>query len=618
MSRKSKPLEAARLLFGSWKKGEQKSTDSSSSTVQQVSEEEMDRAYGLAEEAPLWELPESNPASRPPFLQGPATEQAGVRPLEARPLTGSPPTYAIEDASDVSTPANVPTPVKSSAAPEILSVRALPENFEDADVDEEGGLFSDLVESLGEEAFEDMQYADEGRRRQHSAKTQSIQAKATSGTHTGKVGEAPNAPNSTNGSAPTATATPAPAPVEGKQTAPKTQQTTTPDETSDYAFVNEKAPSLNQLMQQKLQATFEKEKSSRFGLRKRWLRRKWVAGRRNLSYLLTTLSLLLFLLAALALLPMFQVESIVVEGNQRLDADELIAESGLQTQQHMIRGMGGGLENWLHFRYGPAQDRLLAYSPYLESVEITPSLPGQLVISVKERICVAYIQLEQNYLLVDSEGIVLEIVDQVPKGLPLIEGISDQQVEVGKKINRLFRSNITSAVLIMSTVIDTDKEAKDGWDFFSRIESIRPLDSSSHYLQVRLPSGKNLEVKLGSLQNMKDSLYWLRAILKQGELDAIEEEGLLDLSGEQRIFIPLKHFATSMRGESEEEAKPKEVVGQSPSEATDKDQGSKQADTDMHSIIRPGGDQPATTETTRLPEVTNPSVPTETFPTRKD
>lgn len=255
------------------------------------------------------------------------------------------------------------------------------------------------------------------------------------------------------------------------------------------------------------------------------------------------LSLLIFSLASFVLLPHFYVNHVTVEGLQTLLAEDLLAASGLEPGQHMIKGLGGTLESYLRLRYHRAEEQLKEKFAYIEDVVIRPSFPYGLTISVQERVGVAYIKQEQMVVVVDREGVVLHIQEGAVEDLPLIEGVHDSFVEVGKPMNASLKQSITGTVLILSTIIDTDRLADDRWNFFSRIESILPVSIDSHFLKVRLPNEKFLTVKLGSVTEMKDNLYWLRSILKIGELDDLPE-GLLDISGKQRIFIPAQHFKT--------------------------------------------------------------------------
>lgn len=301
--------------------------------------------------------------------------------------------------------------------------------------------------------------------------------------------------------------------------------------------------SLMQARHEDLNEEWEREKK-REGSRRRVRRRFWAQVWTERLWLrrLVAVSVVVFGITSFLLLPQFYVNEITIKGLHTITPEAVLEASGIKQGQHMLRGLGGSLEGWLRLRYTSAERAVKRKLPYVESIEIRPHFPGGMTMTVQERIGVAYIRQEDSVLVVDSEGVVLRVEKQAPKGLPLIEGIVDSRVEVGRPIDQAFRNAITSTVMILSTIIDTDREANDHWDFFGRILRIRQIDSFTHFLTVELNNGRKLYVKLGALNEMRDNLYWLRAILKMGELDKLPD-GLLDLSGKQRIFLPGKNFS---------------------------------------------------------------------------
>ena len=257
---------------------------------------------------------------------------------------------------------------------------------------------------------------------------------------------------------------------------------------------------------------------------------------------LAVYGIIAFVLAAISLLPQFYVKQITITGARYIDVKKILAVSGLHLNQHLFTGLGGNLEGWLRLRYSTAENNIKRLLPGIESVEIRPSFPGKLRFVVKERIGVAYLQLPGYVVVVDSEGVVLRIDEKAPEKVPLIVGVSESQVEVGKPINSNLRAAITNSILIMSNIIDSDDEAQDKWNFFSRLKSLRPINAETHYITIRLNNGREMEVKLGDVTNIQANIYWLRSAVKMGVFERLGK-GLLDLSGKQKIYIPAEHFS---------------------------------------------------------------------------
>lgn len=307
--------------------------------------------------------------------------------------------------------------------------------------------------------------------------------------------------------------------------------------------------SLNALKRARYARAIEKEGKAPRRLWRRRYSRIWkqIWGYGPLTRKLLVLSLLIFVVTVTLLLPPFYAGRIRIVGLHQLQGSRVLEVSGLHTGQHMLSGLGGSLEGWLRLRYTSAEQRILAALPEVQEVQITPTLPGEIQIRIVERIGVAYIHSDDSYLIVDREGVVLSILTEEPKGLPLIEGVSQSTARVGQAIDAGLRRDLSSAVQIIATVLETDLRAGDQWNFLGRVQSIRPLAQDGHLLLVRNDNGSILTVRLGAVSELKDHLFWLRAVLKR-QLLSVLPDGMLDLSGAYRMYRPQSAFVVSGSG----------------------------------------------------------------------
>lgn len=268
----------------------------------------------------------------------------------------------------------------------------------------------------------------------------------------------------------------------------------------------------------------------------------WHASPFTRKFMVT--SLCLFVLAVSLLLPPFTLTRAEFRGLRHLKGEQLWHLSGLSFDQHLIKGLGGSLEDWLRLQYGRAQEQIQTALPMIKTVRIRPRLPGRVVFEVEERLAVAYIRSGQDYLVLDGEGFVLSIQSEPPEGLPWIEGIEPQRARVGEPLAAPFRRRLASSLQIMATLLEADEAQADDWNFLGRVESILPLDADNHFLTLRW-ADKTLVLAVGALAEQREALFWARALLKRG-LVIDQSEGLLDLRGKQRLWRPLDQFKVTL------------------------------------------------------------------------
>ena len=125
---------------------------------------------------------------------------------------------------------------------------------------------------------------------------------------------------------------------------------------------------------------------------------------------------------AFSLSGFFTVDSIEVRGNNRYTAEEIINIA------HAVPG-----HNLL---YNPGKQEIVSYleqNPYIKSAEVTRKLPSTLVITVNERVQACAFKYDDDYLIMDDEGILLKKTRTEPK-ITLVKGMIVSKIKLGETV----------------------------------------------------------------------------------------------------------------------------------------------------------------------------------------
>lgn len=305
-----------------------------------------------------------------------------------------------------------------------------------------------------------------------------------------------------------------------------------------------KYASKEQIKQDLLNKAYIKDISnSKYKRRKAsFVRKIWgnIALPKKYTPLILTLAIIIFSFAIILLLPPFYVKEISVEGNKVISKEELIRVSGIKLKQNIISGLGGSLENWFNLEYGKAQDKIVSAFTEIDKVSITPSLPGKIVIKVKERVPIAYLAINNSYAQIDKYGVVIRISEEKPKFAPIIEGQLSEVVELGKKISDDLKNEISKAILVLNQMITLDVKDNDGFYIVDTVKIIR-LEGHNRLLLTLDSKKHQINVAISANLSLNDEINWLRHAMISGTFDK-NPDGLIDLTGSHKVFIPLRNI----------------------------------------------------------------------------
>lgn len=200
-----------------------------------------------------------------------------------------------------------------------------------------------------------------------------------------------------------------------------------------------------------------------------------------------------------------------LEGNDSLDKDYIINASGIN--------MG---ENILRIKTSIAKNHIESL-PYVKSAIIKQKLPKTINIIVEERKAVVQLKYLSSYILFDTEGIALEIVENKNENLPIFGGFNINEISPGDNIL-------------------LNEHGKQLEDFFNddEINYIINKMSEINYVDednININLNNGIGVAFGPLYNVKYKLRLLDKILLDIEKKQIPCKMIIMNKGENPIIV---------------------------------------------------------------------------------
>lgn len=165
---------------------------------------------------------------------------------------------------------------------------------------------------------------------------------------------------------------------------------------------------------------------------------------RTRFYVITAL---IFFTAAgliLSLSSLFTIDSIEVQGNSYYTAEEII------NMGHATPG-----RNIIYKANTKEIVEYLEQNPYIKRAEVKRRLPSTLVIKVTEREERMAFRYDDDYLVMDEDGILLKKTRNVPKAT-LIEGVVVSKIKLGEKIGTENSEQMDKAIDLVKMMIKSD------------------------------------------------------------------------------------------------------------------------------------------------------------------
>lgn len=140
----------------------------------------------------------------------------------------------------------------------------------------------------------------------------------------------------------------------------------------------------------------------------------------------------------------FVVDSIEVEGNKYFSDEEIVTMAHAAPGRNLI--------------YHPGKSSIKEYlkqNPYIEEVKVRRSLPSTLVIEVKERQQLGAIVYDDDYLIIDGNGILLRKTQTTPK-ITIIKGITVKKLALGEEVKTENERVFNDALKLLASMQEND------------------------------------------------------------------------------------------------------------------------------------------------------------------
>ena len=203
-------------------------------------------------------------------------------------------------------------------------------------------------------------------------------------------------------------------------------------------------------------------------------------------------------------LPYFNITGINVVNNKIVSKEEIVKLSGIEKGNNLFyinttTGSEGILKN-----------------PYILSAKVERKLPNSIVITVVERDAIYYNTKDNKNFVIDKNGIVLEIKDDI-KNMNLIklDGFDYSKAEVGKQLESDDKRRL-EAIIELAKYVKSD-------NILSKVTSIDISDPNA----LNVYYG-NICIKLGNCDNIDKKLNTAVNILQRDEVK--QGKGYIDVS----------------------------------------------------------------------------------------
>lgn len=119
----------------------------------------------------------------------------------------------------------------------------------------------------------------------------------------------------------------------------------------------------------------------------------------------------------------FNIKNVVVQNNNIVSKEEIVTLSELQKKNIFL------------INKKRVSDLILT-SPYIKNINIKRRIPSTVVIEVQEKQIRGLIKLQNNFINVDEDGNMVQVVDKFPNGkIPLIEGVKVNNYALNQSIS---------------------------------------------------------------------------------------------------------------------------------------------------------------------------------------
>lgn len=230
--------------------------------------------------------------------------------------------------------------------------------------------------------------------------------------------------------------------------------------------------------------------------------------KKKFAIIITIILILAIIYTILFKSSIFKLNQIEVVGNANLSYNDIESLSGITYGMSIFK-----------INVKKAQNELLK-NPYVKSCKVQVKYPSTVKIEIEKRKIVAQIPYEINYLMIDSEGIVVK-TGEYNSSLPVINGMGIKKYKIGEKVSNIFDKSYFAELLNLIA----DK------DIFNEITYI-----NQNNIVIYTKSG--IKISFNNPHDINYSVKYAELILK----DLIKKgynKGTIQITGNNNpVFLP--------------------------------------------------------------------------------
>lgn len=208
----------------------------------------------------------------------------------------------------------------------------------------------------------------------------------------------------------------------------------------------------------------------------------------------------------LCLTVFFKIDNIEVIGASRYSADQIIEASNLESGKH----------NLFTLNEGKVEEAIVTSLPYVNTVSISRHLPGTITMEVSDVTVVGAVQTSGGYVIIGTNGKMLELLEKKPDNCPLLIGATLTKTELGEQIEY------------------ENEQQKEALDAFAKalqdgeIDKITGIDITDLY-SIKATYDNRIMLEFGMPTDMEFKIRFIKATLDSGKIGK-SEKGTLDAS----------------------------------------------------------------------------------------
>lgn len=241
-------------------------------------------------------------------------------------------------------------------------------------------------------------------------------------------------------------------------------------------------------------------------------------------------------LVAICLSPIFNINRINIKGNKHYTKSQLIEIINIRVGENWFKKIAKNTklspQNIMMYRYFDGESNIKKLCPYIKDVKIRVSGLGEYNIEVIERTPKAQVSYLASYIIIDKEGVALDIVENAQNNLPKLNGVSLEKVSLGTQLHGN-QNEIEAFCKIYNLIMDSNKD-----NFYNIIDYI----DLSNLKDVKIFLDGRILVCLGNIEDINQYIINYAKEIFTNNINK-EDEGVLKFRNGKNPTFTKKSYA---------------------------------------------------------------------------